>query len=187
MNKYTKLIITVCAMALISTSAVAADVVRSSSNANVTVKNSSFYNAGEFGLSVGTAYTVDRADLFNAPYTANLNAGAFWFPFRNLGVEVNVPVYQTKGVSFSEVQYGVVVRVPLSKTTPILKNLSPYVGFGGVYDWQATDEFAYIAKVGTEVRFNNKWGVFVEGQSRNSEFNWGTSQTSVAGGLRFAF
>lgn len=147
----------------------------------------SLFNAGELGLSLGTGYVVDRADAFKDPYALNFQAGAFWFPFRNLGFEANVPFYSTKGVSVQEVQAGVVVRLPLSKTTPVLKNVAPYLGLGGVYNWQTDEDWAYIAKVGTEFRFNKKWAVFAEGQYRNVDFEWNDGQTAIVGGLKLVF
>lgn len=150
-------------------------------------KPESLFNAGELGLSLGTGYTVDVANAFKDPYAVNLQAGAFWFPWRNFGVEASVPFFSTKGVSVQEVQAGVVVRLPLAKTVPVLRNISPYVGVGGVYNWETDESWAYVGKVGTEVRLNKKWGVFAEGQYRNVNFDWADGQTSVVGGLRFVF
>jgi hypothetical protein len=117
-----------------------------------------------------------------------LTAGVFYFPWRNVGFEANVPVYQTKGVSIDEVQAGLLFRLPLSKDTAILKNISPYAGLGGVYNWNDQQDLAYIAKVGTEFRLNKKWGVFAEGQYRNYEFqNWGNGAVSVQGGIKLIF
>lgn len=179
MRKYTKIVFgAVCAL-VIATSAF---------TVNAADKNdTSLFNAKEFGLSLGTGYTVDRAAAFQQPYAVNLNAGAFWFPWRNLGVEANVPFFSTKGVSVQEVAFDVVVRLPLSKSTPVLKNISPYAGVGGVYNWQTDENWAYVGKVGAEVRLNSKWGVFAEGQYRNVDFDWADGQTSVVGGLRFVF
>lgn len=148
--------------------------------------STSLFNAGELGLSLGTGYTVDRAAAFQQPYAVNLQAGAFWFPWRNIGFEADVPFFSTKGVSVQEVQAGIVARLPLSKTTPVLKNIAPYVGVGGVYNWQTDQDWAYVGKAGVEVRLNKKWGVFGEGQYRDKDFKF-DGQTSVVGGLRFVF
>jgi hypothetical protein len=184
MNKFTKLIAcAVCALALI-TSAFAAD-----------TNNASLFNAGEVGLSLGTGYVVDPDAAFQSEYTFNLNAGAFWFPFRYLGAEVNVPFYQTTGVSVDEVQAGLLFRLPLAKEVVFFKNFAPYVGAGAVYNWQAEDdkvleEWAYVGKVGLELRLNKHWGFAVEGQYRNNEFNkdqWDDGSLSVAGILKLVF
>jgi len=190
MNKITKLLAGgLCALALTTIAASAATV----NLTTPTVTPTSFYNAKEFGLTVGSGYTLGGADTigaatFQQPYSFNLNAGAFYFPWRNLGFEASVPFYQTKGVSVSEVQAGLLFRLPLAKETAILKDLSPYVGAGGVYNWNSAQEWAYIGKVGLEFRINKKWGTFVEGQYRNSEFkNWGSGQCSLVGGLHLVF
>jgi opacity protein-like surface antigen len=171
-----KLIVLLTCMAAFAVTAIAAD-----------TNSTSLFNAGEVGLSLGSGYTVDRADAFKDPYAMNLQAGAFWFPWRNLGIEADVPFYSTKGLSVQEVQAGVVFRLPLSKTTPVLKNIAPYLGVGGVYNWETAENWAYVGKVGAEFRFNKKWGVFAEGQYRNVDFDWNAGQTSVVGGLKFVF
>ena len=196
MNKITKWIVgAFCAVALL-TSTYAAD-----SNTVATVKPSvqttqsagSLFNAGEFGLSLASAYDLGAAGslngstVFNQQYTFNLNAGVFYFPWRNVGFEANVPFYQTKGVSVDEVQAGVLFRLPLSSETPVLKNLSPYIGVGGVYNWNADERWAYIGKAGLELRLNKKWGVFTEGQYRNNNFEWEKGAVSINGGLRLVF
>ena len=184
MKKYTKVIASVfCALAVVF-----------AVSANAATNETSLFNAGELGLSLSTGYdvgaanTVNGSTLFGQPYNFNLTAGAFYFPWRNLGFEANVPFYQTKGASVDEVQVGLLLRAPLSSTTPILKNLSPYVGVSGVYNWNDAQDWAYIGKAGLEVRLNKKWGVFAEGQYRNYEFqNWGNGAVSVQGGLKFVF
>jgi outer membrane protein W len=154
--------------------------------------DSSLFNANELSVSLGTSYTVDYhvtsvKDAFAQPYDFNLNVGAQYFLTRNLGVEANLPFYQTKGVSFSEVQAGLVFRLPLSSSTPILKSIAPYVGVGGVYNWVEDQSWAYVGKAGVEFRLNKKWGVFSEAQYRNTDFKWGNGATSIAGGLRLVF
>lgn len=185
MNKYTKWVISVvCAVTFLSTTAFAA-VPAAVPVAPAKAVNTSLFNAGEVGLSLGTGYVVDRSAAFKQDYVFNLSGGAFWFPFRNFGIEANVPFYQSKGVSLDEINAGVLVRLPLSKTTPVLKNLSPYVGVGGAYDFNANSNWAYVGKVGVEFRFNKKVGFFVEGQYRdNSVSDWKNGQTSVQGGVR---
>lgn len=149
------------------------------------------FNSKELSLSIGSSYVVDYQassvkSAFSAPYDLNFTAGASYFVTRNLGVEAAVPFYQSKGVSVSEAQAGLVFRLPLAKTTPLLKNVAPYVGVGGVYNWQndSSEKWAYIGKAGAEYRLNSKWGVFVEGQYRNKDFDWGNGATTIAGGLR---
>jgi hypothetical protein len=192
----------VIAIALaIGTSAFAATntVTAGKSVQTVAVESKSLFNAGEFGLSLASGYDLGTADtvvasggkastLFGNPYTFNLNAGVFYFPWRNLGFEANVPFYQTKGVSVDEVSAGLLFRLPLAKETPILRNISPYVGASAVYNWQDEQDWSYIGKAGVELRLNKKWGVFTEAQYRNYEFkNWGNGAVSITGGLKFVF
>lgn len=158
------------------------------------IQTTSLFNAGEFGLSIASAYDVGTAEsvngdtLFQDPYTLNFNAGVFWFPFRNLGVEANVPFYQSKGVSVSEVQAGLVLRLPLAKQTPVFRNLAPYVGVSAVYNWETPQNWAYIGKAGLEARLNKNWGIFAEGQYRNYELqNWEQGSVGINGGLRLVF
>jgi hypothetical protein len=200
MKKFTRMIVGVFCALLLVTSAYSADIaVKASANTPVAVQTvpasaTSLFNAGELGLTLASGYTlgpagkVSGATAFTQPYTLNFTAGAFYYPVRNLGLEVNVPFYQSQGVSVNEVQAGLLLRLPLAKTTPLLKNVAPYVGLGGVYNWDTAQDWAYIGKVGAEVRLNKKWGVFAEGQYRNSEFqNWDKGNVSVVGGLKFVF
>lgn len=187
-----------CALLLVTAPVMAADTVVKATNMPVVVQSVaapsvSPFNSGEFGVSLGSGYalgqakTVSGGTLFKEAYTLNFNAGAFWFPWRNVGFEANVPFYQTKGVSLSEVQAGVLFRLPLAKTTALFKNIAPYVGFGGVYNWNTEQDLAYVAKVGTEIRLNNKWGLFTEGQYRNKDTSWGQGQVSLNGGIKLVF
>lgn len=187
MKKYLKqLVIALCAFTLIGTAAFAAD--SSTAVPVTTAKQTSLFNANEVGVSLATSYAVDRSRLFEDAYTLNINAGAFWFPTRNLGFEVNVPFYQTSGPSVDEVQAGVLFRLPLARTTFLLSSLAPYVGVDAVYNWETPQAWAYIGKVGLEVRLNPKWSIFAEGQFRNNQLsNWNNGQTSVNGGLKLVF
>jgi len=197
MNKITKMIVGVfCALLLVTAPIIAADTVVKATSTPVVVQSTpsvSPFNAGEFGVSVASGYALGQATqvggktLFKDAYTLNFNAGAFWFPWRNVGFEGSVPFYQTKGVSLSEVQAGVLFRLPLAKTTPLFKNIAPYTGLSGVYNWQTEQSAAYIAKLGVEVRLNNKWGLFTEGQYRNRDFTWGQGQVSLNGGIHLVF
>lgn len=194
MRNITKWIVgTLCALALV-TSAFAADTTATAKTTATTQTASSLFNAGELGLSLSSAYdvgaasTVNGKTLFQQPYNFNLSAGAFWFPWRNLGFEASVPFYQTKGVSVDEVQAGLVFRVPLSYSTPILKNLAPYVGVDGVYNWQDSTKWSYVGRAGLEARLNAKWGVFAEGTYRNDDFsNWSQGAVGLRGGIHFVF
>ena len=194
MKKLTQIVVgTLIAIAL-TTSAIAADTtVKAKANTPVVVQtiaapSTSLFNAGEVGLRLGSSYTLDTSAPFKQAYGLNFNAGAFYFPWRNVGVEANVPFYQTKGVSVDEIQAGLLVRLPLSKTKTFLKNIAPYVGVGPVYNWQTDNTWAYIAKVGVDYRLNKKWGIFVEEQYRNSSFsNFERGQNTLTGGLKFVF
>jgi len=178
MRKYSKMIAGVfCALAL--TLAINASA--------ATNEQASLYNAGELGVSVSSGYVVDRGNAFGNNYAFNLTAGAFWFPYRNFGVEANLPFYQTKGVAVSEVQAGLLARLPLTSNVPLFKNFAPYVGLGGVYAWNDTENWAYVAKGGVDFRLNKKWGVFVEYQYRNVDFDWGKGEQKLQGGLKLVF
>ncbi len=199
MKKFTKLFAGVFLAIALVTSAFAADTSVTATSTPVVVQttttpSTSLFNANEFGLSLASGYNLGQANSvsgknpFTEPYTLNANAGVFYFPWRNLGVEVNVPFYQNQGVSVSEVQFGSLIRLPLAKETAILKNISPYVGFGGVYNWQTLSKWSYIGKVGTEFRVIQGWGLFVEGQYRNDAFgDYGQGNVSLNGGIRIVF
>ena len=73
------------------------------------------FNAKEFSLSLGSGYALDRSAAFQQPYTLNANVGSQFFLTRSFGIEADVPFYQTKGVSVSEVQAGLVLRLPLAR------------------------------------------------------------------------
>jgi len=142
------------------------------------------FHAQELSLNLGTAYVVDTAAPFTADYDFNLLAGATYFPTKHFGLEANVPFYTSGGVAVSEVQAGLLARLPLSSTVPVLKNVAPYVGVGGVYNWQVDEKWAYIAKGGVEVRLTGGWSFCVEGQYRNQDFNWEQGSVQVAGVLK---
>lgn len=158
------------------------------------VDTNSLFNAKEVGVTLSTGYDVGAASevngqtAFSAPYNFNLSAGAFWYPWRMLGFEANVPFYNTKGVSVDEVQAGLLFRLPLSRSTPFLRNFAPYIGVGGVYNWQDQQDWAYVGKVGTEFRLNKKWGIFAEGQFRNNTLDdFKKGAVSIQGGLKLVF
>jgi hypothetical protein len=141
-----------------------------------------FFNAHEFGVSLSTGYVLEPGSAFQQDYVFNLGAGVFYFPCPWFGVEANVPFY-TEGVSVSEVQGGVLGRIPIGP-------VAPYIGASAVYAWDAPEEWAYIAKVGLEFRVNKKVGIFAEGQYRNNEFDdfdWDHGSVSLVGGLRLVF
>lgn len=148
----------------------------------------SLFNAKELQLGLGTSYVVDTAKPFQQDYTLNLVAGASYFATKNFGVEAWVPFAVNQGIAVQEVQAGLLARLPLSSEKPILKNIAPYAGIGGVYNWETDSKWAYIAKAGVEWRFNKKWGVFAEYQYRNDSFsNWSQGQQNVFGGLKLVF
>ena len=187
MRKYSKLIAGVfCALALTFTS-VAATNAPAVTSAATTTDSTSLFNAGELGVSLSTGYVVDTGNAFENDYSFNLTAGAFYFPFRYLGVEVNVPFYQTKGVSVSEVQAGLLARLPLSANVSLLKNFAPYGGLGGAYAWDASERWTYIAKGGVDFRLNKNWGIFAEYQYRNIDFTWSNGESRLQGGLKLVF
>ena len=170
-----------CALAL--TFAITAN----AATAAAPVTSTSLYNAGEVGLSLSSGYVVDRAAAFQQDYSFNLTAGLFYFPYRNFGVEVNLPFYQSKGVSVSEVEVGLLARLPLSEKATFWKNLAPFAGLGVVYNWNAAENVAYEAKVGLEYRLNSKWGVAVDGRYRNNDFDWNHGSTTVNVSLHLVF
>lgn len=175
----------VMALALIVPTMAASDL---SSTAPSLTQTSSLYNAKEFSLNLGTSYNLDTSAAFQQEYAFNLAVGSTYFFTRNIGVEAWLPFYSTKGASFQEVQAGVLFRLPLSTDKAILKNIAPYIGVGGVYNWDTDSTWAYIAKVGSEFRLNKKWSTFIEGQYRNDEFqNWGQGQVNLVGGFKLIF
>jgi outer membrane protein W len=153
----------------------------------VAADSGSLFNAKELSLSLRSGYDVNAfgatkvADAFAKPYNFNLEAGAAYFLTKNLGAEVIVPFYQTKGVSLDNVQAGLVLRVP------VFTHFAPYVGASADYAWNATDKFTYIAKAGLEFRFNRGWGLFTEADYQNKDFNWSKGNVSVNGGVRLTF
>lgn len=152
------------------------------------VAGESLFNAKEVSVNLGTGYVVDTSAAFQQEYTFNLAAGTTYFLTKNLGVEAWVPFYTSKGVSVQEVQAGALLRVPLGGADSFFGHFAPYVGVGGVYNWETEEDWAYVAKVGSELRLNKKWGLFVEGQYRNVEFdNWGDGQVNVFGGVKLVF
>lgn len=164
----------VCAVALVTT-AVCAD-------------TNSLFNAREFGVALSSGYVLDTAAPFKQAYGLNANASVSWFQYRNFGVEATVPFYSTKGVSASEVEVGVLARLPLAKTVPVFRNIAPYVGIGGVYNWETDSKWAYIAKAGVEFRLNSKWGVFVEDQFRNDTLKtYDHGQNTLVSGVKLVF
>jgi outer membrane protein W len=178
MRNYTKLIAGVfCALALTFATVASA----------ATNEQASLFNAGETGLSLSTGYAVDNDSAFQNDYSFNLTAGLYHYATRNIGAEVNVPFYTSDGFEVREVQAGLLARLPLSSNVPLFKNFAPYVGAGGVYNWETAQDWAYIAKAGVEVRLNKHWGVFAEYQYRNSDFTWETGEQRVQGGLKLVF
>lgn len=178
MRNYTKLIAGVfCALALTFATVASA----------ATNEQASLFNKGETGLSLSTGYTVDPSAAFQSEYAFNLTAGLYHYVTRNIGVEVNVPFYSTKGAAVTEVQAGLLARLPLTSNVPLFKNFAPYVGLGGVYNWNTAQDWAYVAKAGVELRLNPKWGVFAEYQYRNSDFTWDAGEQRLQGGLKFTF
>jgi len=123
----------------------------------------------------------------NGHKTVNFTVGAFWFPLKRLGFELNVPVYQNDGVSVEEIQAGLLVRCPLSDTTPVLRRVAPYVGLGGAYNWRDDERWSYIGKGGVEVRLNKNVAVFTEFQYRNNDAHLDNGSKTVQGGLKVVF
>jgi len=150
--------------------------------------DSSLFNAKEVGVSVGTGYVLDTSEPFQDIYGLNFSGGLSYFLTRNLGIETWVPFYTSKGVSVQEVQAGVLLRVPLSYDMAVWKNLAPYVGLGGVYNWETDSQWSYVAKLGTEFRLNKKWGVGLEGQYRNNHLtDLSQGQVNLFGYLKLVF
>lgn len=205
MMKIAKLFVGVLLASTLMTSAIAANKAVTATNGPVIVQSvaapTSLFNAGEVGLKLGTGYDIDPSDAIDGgQYAINLTAGVFWFPSKYFGFEANMPFYQTCGVTVDEIQFGALVRVPLADTKPIWRNIAPYVGVGGVYNWNACPtcwigappiegmNWAYIGKVGVEVRLNSKWGLFTEAKYRNDCFdNWSRGKVTIQAGLSLVF
>ena len=143
------------------------------------------FRGKEVSLRVATGYTLDAnptsiKGAFGHRYDLNFNAGAAYFFTKNFGIEGNVPFYQNKGVSVSQVEVGLLARLPLG-------HFAPYAGLGAIYAWNDSDKFTYNVKGGLEYRLNKHLGVFGEADYRNKDFVWKKAQTSINAGVRFAF
>ena len=114
------------------------------------------FNGNELSLSLGTGYTLQGgfADVknFADKYDFNLNAGAQYFITKYLGVEGEVPFYQSKGVSVDRVTAGPVLRLP------IFDRVAPFVQPNVTYNW-VDNKFSYGASAGIEERFFKGWGL----------------------------
>lgn len=141
------------------------------------------FSGNEFALLLGTGYNLDKGNLFKEAYDLNLYAGAQYFLTKYIGIEAEVPFYQTKGTSVREVSGGPLFRIPLFDT------VAPYVGPAVTYDWVA-GKFAYYARAGFDVRLVKGWGVFAEGNYNIKDFNGESLKNgswSVKGGLKLVF
>lgn len=171
------------------------------------ISQDSFFNKGDRGITLGGGYTFSQSS-FIQPYplgffgpdcstykivhqdvhSDNFLIGGFYFPYKYIGTEFNIPLYQSKGISFDEIQSGTILRLPLSDTIPILKNIAPYVGVGGVYNWQSDVRWRYDGKAGVDIKITRKTGLFGEYQYRNDNFiSSQDSQNIIEGGLRINF
>jgi len=172
----------------------------------------SLFNAGEVGLSLSSGVNVNPKDSVSTVVvpvesfvqscegpqtttrtvrdsgekTVNFTVGAFWFPTRLLGLEANLPVYRTDDVSIQEVQAGLLLRLPLARSTPLLKHLAPYGGVGTVYNWEEGTRWSYVVKGGLDLRFTRHCGIFGEFQHRNVDFR-SRGVSAVQGGLKLNF
>ena len=114
-------------------------------------------------------------------YNGNANAGASFFITRNLGIEGDVQVFNEKGTSIDRVNLGGVLRYPIGF-------VAPYGRLGTSWNWQS-DKFGGYASIGLEARpFNNRWGVFIQGDYAVSEVDSLNSVKNgdfgVSGGIR---
>lgn len=145
----------------------------------------SLFRANEIGLQLDAGYIFnDYANTTLAipnnnvcnPSTAivtvgeeNYNIigrlGGFYFPYKYLGAEVNVPIYtRNNDVEVNTVSAGLLLRA-----TP-LNNVALYAGAGSVYQWEEKD-YNYYGKVGAELRLNRTVGVFTEGEYEVASFD----------------
>ena len=192
MKNYIKLIAGICAIAIaFATPTFAADTVKAGTTVQTTaVKSTSLYNGNELAVSLGSGYVIDPAAAFEQDYNFNLTAGASYFLTKYVGVEAAVPFYLQDAVAVSEVQGGLLFRLPLETVTtlPLLKNVAPYVGASAVYNWETAQDWAYIGKAGFEARLNSKWGIFTEYQFRNEDFKrFDTGEHRLVAGLKLVF
>jgi opacity protein-like surface antigen len=138
------------------------------------------FNAKEIGISLNSGYVIDTSAPFQQDYSFNLGVSASYSLTKNFVLQTTLPFYQTKGVSISEIQAGVIARLPVG-------HFAPYVGANYVYDWDADNKSAYIGRAGLEFRFNPKWSTFVEWQYRNNNFDWDNGSQSIVGGITLIF
>jgi hypothetical protein len=124
--------------------------------------NESYYNSGEWGVGLGTAYSLEGG--FSAEnYDFNLAVQASWFPFKNLGLTAELPFYTASGVVLREVGLSLVGRAPL------YKGLGFQTSVGSYYDWNSKD-FNYAIEPALTFRFNPKWQVSLGGQYLINDF-----------------
>lgn len=174
----------------------------------------SLFNAGEVGLTLSSGVSVNPKDAVQTvtvpveserfskycePQTetrllrhdghrvVNFTVGGFWFPTKLVGVEANLPVFKEEGLSVEEVQLGLLGRLPLFPTCPVLKHVAPYAGLGTVLNWKEGNTWSYVAKGGLSVRVTRHIEAFGEYQYRNVDFKWSQGARVVQGGLRFPF
>lgn len=114
--------------------------------------STSFYNADEAIVSLGTSYSVNNG--FDHDYAFNSDVGLSYFVNQYVGIDTVIPFFNDGVFTANRIALGATVRCPFGR-------VAPYGGAGTVYNWQGDDFDAY-GKVGLAYRLNNNIEVFTE-------------------------
>lgn len=140
----------------------------------------SYFNAKELSVSLNSGYVVDTDKGFQDNYAFNISAGVGYYFTKYLGATVNLPFYETKGVSLHEIDAGLVARLPIGR-------FAPYVGASALADWTTDNQWKYIGRAGLEFRINPKVGLFSEWQYRDNNLNFDQGEHKLVGGVKIVF
>lgn len=147
---------------------------------NVVVKadNAGLFTANEITIGASTSYNVVKGNAFKQAYSANVSAEAQYWLTRYIGLEADVPFYQSRGVSFSRVDAALLGRLPLG-------HFAPYAGVGFDYTW-SDDRFSPFLRGGIEFRPVRHVVTFVDYQQNFTSFQRiPEGSGTVRGGFRF--
>jgi len=168
----------------------------------------SLFNAGEVGISLDGGYILnDYPDTKSTTYTTEkkgkktvvkastvttdnddydilARVGVFYFPVKNFGASVFVPIYTTDdGLEVNTVDVALIARIAL------LDAFAPYCKVGTSYQWQ-NEEYDYFGAVGVEYRLSMNWGVYSEVNYQVKDFDTNNSengQTTLRLGVSYVF
>lgn len=133
----------------------------------------SYYNSGDFGFNLATAYTLEEG--FNKSFDFNLEVGSSYFFTRWFGIEATLPFYSNHDVAVDRVGLGLLVRLPINR-------FALQVGGGSEYLWGNKD-FNYYGVGGVSYRINPKVELFTQYRYKIQNFD-NTSLKNGQGQLR---